>query len=395
MKTHRRVHRRRALTLAAAAMLLAPAAAGALQQPARDPASAAVRERLQAALDSAHRAGNFPGATAGVVLADGRAIGLATGMSDTARRVAMTPDHLLLAGSVGKTYAAAVALQLVQEGRMELDAPVARYLGDQPWFTRLPNAADITVRMLMNHTSGIVRYEFDERFLADLVKDPYRTWTPADRVAYLVGATPPFAAGQGWEYSDTNYILLGAIIERLTGQPYYTEMRRRLLEPLGLRHTVPSDRPHIAGLSQGYAGPQNFFGGWDTMVGADGRLMFNPQMEWTGGGVATTALDLARWARALYAGDVLHAATRAEMLRGVPARLGPNAAYGLGVILRPTPLGASYGHSGFFPGYVTDMMYFPEHRLAVAVQVNTSAQGRAPRTAALLVALARAAEERE
>ena len=392
MKTHRRVHRRRALTLAAAAMLLAPAAAGALQQPARDPASAAVRERLQAALDSAHRAGNFPGATAGVVLADGRAIGLATGMSDTARRVAMTPDHLLLAGSVGKTYAAAVALQLVQEGRLELDAPVSRYLGEEPWFARLPNGADITVRMLMNHTSGIVRYEFDERFLADLVKDPYRTWTPADRVAYLVGATPPFAAGQGWEYSDTNYILLGAIIERLTGQPYYAEMRRRLLEPLGLRHTVPSDRPRIAGLSQGYAGPENFFGGWDTMVGADGRLMFNPQMEWTGGGVATTALDLARWARALYAGDVLGDETRAQMLRGVPARLGPNAAYGLGVILRPTPLGASYGHSGFFPGYVTDMMYLPEHGLAVAVQVNTSAQGRAPRTAALLVALARAAE---
>jgi len=393
MKTHRRVHRRRALTLAAAAMLLAPAAAGALQQPARDPASAAVRERLQAALDSAHRAGNFPGATAGVVLADGRAIGLATGMSDTARRIAMTPDHLLLAGSVGKTYAAAVALQLVQEGRLELDAPVSRYLGEEPWFARLPNGADITVRMLMNHTSGIVRYEFDERFLADLVKDPYRTWTPADRVAYLVGATPPFAAGQGWEYSDTNYILLGAIIERLTGQPYYAEMRRRLLEPLGLRHTVPSDRPRIAGLSQGYAGPENFFGGWDTMVGADGRLMFNPQMEWTGGGVATTALDLARWARALYAGgDVLGDETRAQMLRGVPARLGPNAAYGLGVILRPTPLGASYGHSGFFPGYVTDMMYLPEHGLAVAVQVNTSAQGRAPRTAALLVALARAAE---
>jgi D-alanyl-D-alanine carboxypeptidase len=121
--------------------------------------------------------------------------------------------------------------------------------------------------------------------------------------------------------------------------------------------------------------------------------MFNPQMEWTGGGVATTALDLARWARALYAGgDVLGDETRAQMLRGVPARLGPNAAYGLGVILRPTPLGASYGHSGFFPGYVTDMMYLPEHGLAVAVQVNTSAQGRAPRTAALLVALARAAE---
>ena len=395
MKSDHRFPLRQALALVAAA-LLAPAAVGALQPPASgQPASAAsrspLRERLQAVLDSAHRAGSFPGATAGVVLADGRAIGLATGVSDTARHVAMTPDHLLLAGSVGKTYAAAVALQLVQEGRLDLDAPVARYLGDQSWFARLPNAADITVRMLMNHTSGIVRYEFDDRFLADLVKDPYRTWTPEDRVAYLVGATPPFAAGQGWEYSDTNYILLGAIIERLTGQPYYAEMRRRLLEPLGLRRTVASDQPRIAGLSQGYAGPQSFFGGWDTMIGADGRLMFNPQMEWTGGGVATTALDLARWAHALYAGDVLHDSTRAEMLRCVPAKLGPDAKYGLGVILRPTPLGASYGHSGFFPGYVTDMMYFPEHDLSVAVQVNTSAQGKAPRTGALLVALARAA----
>ena len=284
-----------------------------------------------------------------------------------------------------------MALQLVQEGKLDLDAKVSRYLGHEPWFARLPNAADVTVRQLMTHTSGIVRYEFDPRFLQDLVRDPYRTWTPEARFAYLYGTQAPFAAGQGWEYSDTNYILLGVIIERLAGRPYYDEMRRRLTEPLGLRGIVPSDRPDIQGLSQGYAGPDNFFGGWDAMLGADGRLVMNPQMEWTGGGVATTAHDLARWAHALYAGPVLDAPTRARMLDGVPARLGPNVRYGLGVILRPTPLGPTYGHSGFFPGYSTDVMHFPEHGVTVAVQVNTSARGRTPRTGAMLLALARAA----
>ena len=387
-----------------AGLVALPAASPAQAAPASAPASAArtapadtaaLRLRLQRVLDSAHAAGGFPGATAGVVLADGTVLAVATGLSDTTRRERMRPDHRLLAGSVGKTLAAAVALQLVQEGTLDLDAKVSRYLGGEPWFARLPNAADVTVRQLMTHTSGIVRYEFDPRFLQDLVKDPYRTFTPAERVAYLHDTTAPFAAGAGWEYSDTNYILLGAIIERLVGGPYYDAMRARLTGPLGLAGIVPSDRPDIERLAQGYAGPDNFFGGWDAMVGADGRLVMNPQLEWTGGGVATTAGDLARWAHLLYATDrVLSAATRARMLDGVPARLGPNVEYGLGVILRPSPLGPTYGHSGFFPGYSTDVMHFAERGVTAAVQVNTSARGRTPRTAAILVALARAATGR-
>lgn len=390
-----RAPRARLALVAAAALALAPAALAAQVAAPTAPVaasdSAALHQRLQAVLDSAHRAGSFPGATAGVALRDGRVLGLATGLADTARREVMTPAHLLLAGSVGKTYAAAVALQLVQEGALDLDAPIARYLGDEPWFARLPNGRDVTVRMLMNHTSGIVRYEFQERFLQDLVKDPYRTWTPADRLAYLLDLEPPFAAGAGWEYSDTNYILLGVIIERLTGQSYYAEMQRRLVQPLGLTGTVAADGPVIAGLAQGYAGPDNFFGGYDTMVGPDGRVVFNPQMEWTGGGVATTAGDLARWAHALYTGDVLSREMTAAMVQGVPAKLGPNVTYGLGAIVRPTPLGVTYGHSGFFPGYSTDVMHFAEHGVTVAVQVNTSARGRTARTGAMLVALARAA----
>jgi D-alanyl-D-alanine carboxypeptidase len=100
--------------------------------------------------------------------------------------------------------------------------------------------------------------------------------------------------------------------------------------------------------------------------------VINPQFEWTGGGIASTAEDLARWAKALYEGEAFDSSMLAVMLDAVPARLGPGAEYGLGVIVRPTPLGTSWGHSGFFPGYLTEMMYFPDHRVAVAVQINSS-----------------------
>ena len=116
-----------------------------------------LRHRLQVVLDSIRTAGHFPGATVGVALPDGQVLGLATGFADTARRQWLAPDDLLLAGSVGKTFFAALALELIGEGRLDLDAPISRYLGAEPWFSRLPNAKDITVRMLMTHTSGLVR----------------------------------------------------------------------------------------------------------------------------------------------------------------------------------------------------------------------------------------------
>jgi D-alanyl-D-alanine carboxypeptidase len=104
----------------------------------------------------------------------------------------------------------------------------------------------------------------------------------------------------------------------------------------------------------------------------DGEFVINPQFEWTGGGIASTTADLARWAKLLYEGEAFDAAMLPTMLDGVPARLGPNTRYGLGVIIRDTPLGPAWGHSGFFPGYLTEMVYFPDHGIAVAVQFNTS-----------------------
>jgi D-alanyl-D-alanine carboxypeptidase len=334
-------------------------------------ASDSLRARLQTMLDSLRRVGGFPGATFGITFPDGRAIGLATGMSDTALKRPMSPSDRLMQGSVGKTYVAAVALQLVHERKLDLDAPISRYLGDRPWFARLPNATSVTVRQLMNHTSGLVRYEFNPAFLTAVTREPMRDWKPEEQIAYLFDARPPFAPGEGWEYSDTNYIVLGLIIEQLTGSTYHAELRRRLLAPLGLTNTVPVEGPRVPGLAQGYAGPRNDFGGHNAML-IDGVMTINPRFEWTGGGMASTAEELARWTRLLFEGRAYDSTLFAQSLAGVPARLGPNTRYGLGVIIRDSPLGVTYAHSGFFPGYATEMLYIPSSKIAVAIQVNAS-----------------------
>ena len=329
--------------------------------------------RLQQALDALHGQADVPGVSAAVVLADGTVLPLTAGFADKEMKQPMSADVLLMQGSVGKTYVAVVALQLVSERKLALDDRVEKYLGDEEWFGRLPNGPDITVRMLMNHTSGLVRYEFQPAFTEELAKQPDKTWKPHELIAYILGSEPPFAAGQGWEYSDTNYIVLGMIIEKVTGQPYFTELRRRLLEPLELAQTVPVEGRRVEGLVQGYAGARNPFGGQDRMLSEEGEMIINPQFEWTGGGIASTPSDLARWAKLMYEGKAFDPKLLPAMLEGVEApMLGAQAKYGLGVILRPTRLGPSYGHSGFFPGYMTEVVYWPEHKLAVAVQVNTS-----------------------
>ncbi|MGH7783190.1 MAG: serine hydrolase, partial [Candidatus Binatia bacterium] len=133
-----------------------------------------------------------------------------------------------------------------------------------------------------------------------------------------------------------------------------------------------SDSRVIKGLIEGYAGADNPFGGKDAVI-ENGKFIINPQFEWTGGGYASTSEDLARWAKMMYEGKAFSPDLLAEMLNGVSApALGRDAKYGLGVIIRPTSAGITYGHSGFFPGYLTDMMYFPEEKIAAAVQINTS-----------------------
>jgi len=332
----------------------------------------ALKTALQLKLDEWHKAGSFPGATLGVVLPNGESLDLAVGFSDRENKTPMKATDRMPAGSVGKTFAAATALQLIKEGKLNLDDKIEKYLGGEQWFPRLPNAKDITVRQLMNHTSGLVRYEFKEQFTKDLTTNPDKVWKPAELVSYLLDEKAPFEAGKGWDYSDTNYIVLGMIIEKVTGRKFYDEANRRLLKPLKLTDTIPQDGPRLKGVVQGYAGPNNPFGGTDAML-VNGKFTVNPQFEWTGGGYVSTAHDLARWAKMFYEGKAFSPDLLPQVVDGVAApMLGRESKYGLGAIIRKTSIGTSYGHSGFFPGYMTDMMYFPEQKIAVAVQVNTS-----------------------
>jgi len=336
--------------------------------------NAELKQKIQLKLDSLCKAGGFPGLTAGVVLPDNTALGFASGIADSARHQPMRTDSYLEQGSVGKTYVSAVAMQLIKEGKFKLDDKISKYLDHYAWFNRLPNAQDITIKMLMEHTSGIMRYEFKDAFTKDLTNNPGKVWKPEELLAYVLDEKPGFKAGEGWDYADTNYIVLGMIMEQVTGKAYYTLLEERILRPYHLTQTLPSNKRKLKGLVQGYAGKDNPFGGRSEVLADNGEFIINPQFEWTGGGIYSTTVDMAKWGKLLYEGKVFDPSLLPVMEDGVPAKmLGANTNYGLGVIIRQSPkYGTIYGHSGFFPGYMTEMCYFPKYKMAFAVQTNSS-----------------------
>jgi D-alanyl-D-alanine carboxypeptidase len=338
-----------------------------------------LRQALQAKLESFVAAGKVPGVSAGVVTADGVDLALAAGLADREKGTVLRPGDRLCGGSSGKTFVATVALQLVQEGKLGLEDLVGEHLGDAEWFERLPNAADITIAHLLGHRTGIPRHEFDPAFLQAVLSSPDRVWEPAEMVAYVLDRDPPFAAGDGFLYSDTNFVLLGMVIEELAGKTLYEEIQRRVLGPLELDGIRPQDGRSIPGLVQGYLGAKNTFGAPERTLLADGRFVLNPQFEWAGGGFVANGGEMARWAKALYEGPVLEAASRERMLAGLEAReLGRGMRYGLACEIWPSARGTCVGHAGFFPGYLTEMRYWPGLRTAVAVQVNTSEYAALP-----------------
>ncbi len=327
-----------------------------------------IRESAQAKLDQLHAAAKFPGATIGFVLPDGRSGSVSTGVSDLATKRPLVPTDLMLAGSIGKTFVAAVMIQLAQEGKINLDDKIDRWFKADPWFARLPNSSDITIRMLLNHSSGIANHADDDKFYKALAANPDRVWKYEDLIAFVLNKKPLFAAGKGFAYADTNYIFAGMIVERVTGTTLYTEVTQRFLKPLRLDHIVPQESRIIPGVVNGYSSFGMLAGPKGAMI-VDGKFTINPQVEWAGGGFASTAEDLARWAKALYEGALIKKSFMDQMLTGI--KTDEVDLYGLGVEIVEGRWGKSYGHDGLFPGYVAAMAYFPQYKVAVAVQVNT------------------------
>jgi D-alanyl-D-alanine carboxypeptidase len=327
-------------------------------------------ERMKARLNAARITAGFPGAEIGFVFVDGETPegkpkyvsgSIATGVSDLEAKTPLNTSDRLLAGSIGKTFVAALTLLLMQEGKLNLDDKIERWLGTQTWFGQLPNAKDITLRMLLNHSSGIENHVDISSFQKQMFKSASRNIKYEELIGYVLNKKPLFPAGQGYNYADTNYILVGMIIEKATGRTLYELIDERILKPNKLDRTIPANALSLPEVANGYLENK------PVIVG--GKFTINPQWEWAGGGFASTAEDLARWGNMLYSGEVLSPASLDQMIKSTTT--GEGAGYGLGVMISRSKWGRSYGHDGEFPGYLSEVRYYTKYKITIVVMVNS------------------------
>ncbi len=355
--------------LDAAALGLA-AAIALTPQAGADPA-AAFRDALEA-LQAEH---GFPGATAACALPDGSVSSAAAGLADVEAGAPMRPDDRMLAASIGKTFTGAMMVALSREGRLALDDPLAEWLGEEPWYDRLPNHDAITLRHLLRHRSGLPDHVYDEAFGAEFARRlaTGRSFTPRELIGYVLDEEPLSPPGEGFAYTDTGYVLLGLVIEKATGESYYHGVARRFLEPISLAQTTPSDRRDLAGLVPGHLAADNLLGLPEKTLTEDGLLVFHPALEWTAGGFVSNSRDLARWGAALFGGEAMPRDYLPVLLASAPidpAR--PAARYGLGIaVFRGGRFGVVYGHAGWIPGYTSSLRHYADHGVTIAFQVNT------------------------
>ena len=324
-------------------------------------------------LETVRHAEHLPGLTAAVAWPDGSIVEFGVGRS-AGDGAPMPPSAKFLSGSIGKTFVAMVLVDLYERGIVDLDAPLKNLFGSESWFRRLPNWDRVTLRELLTHSSGWPTHVESARFRRMASEREQRCPTcsisPREAISYIEGAKPLFPPGQGYFYSETNYLVAGLAIEKLTGRSYYAELEKVLLEPLGLEETVPSNTNEIPGLIAGAMTPgENYFGLPDSSTLKGGKLVYNPALEWTGGGLAATSADLVRWGRLLYTGRALPEPYLQDLFASVPTGT-PNVRYGLAVEIRGRGRNVSYGHSGSIPGYRSVMGYFPASGLTVAAQFN-------------------------
>jgi len=311
----------------------------------------------------------FPGITVALISPDGQLISLAEGYSDLEAKIRMESKDRMLTGSVGKTFVASLVFQLAEEGKLRLDDPIEKFLGRESWFAELPNGKDITVRLLLSHRTGIIQHWFEsERFqtayLEHISQNPDYVCSPREAISFVLNTKPLFPAGKDFHYSDMNYILIGLIIENITGHNYYDELKNRILFRFGLSDTIPAMSRKLPGLIPGYISPKSSFGVASSKSIRDGLLLANPGSEWTGGGLVSSSSDLARWAKILFEAKAFSRPYLEEMEKDY------GSYYGLGVEKWSTEIGPLLGHTGYYPGYNTAIGYFPNCRVAVAIQIN-------------------------
>jgi len=330
-------------------------------------------QELQEILDKELRSSGGTGVSAAVVITGKGEWAGVSGMSDLKTAEPMKPDMLFDVASVGKTFTAALVLQLAEEGKLLLEDPLHKWLPDFPNINH-----NTTIRQLLNHTSGISHFSKNQQYWRTVFANPDSLWAPEDVLAFV--PEPRFPPGGGWNYSSTNYVLLGMIVERAESATLSAQLRTRFLVPLRLTGTFPSIG---GGAGESHAFAHGHFDlnedrQLDDMANLSRNSLFSS--AWAAGPVVSTAEDLARWAEYLYGGGVLQRESLDEMTSfyrptpGEPLLSG----YGLGTAeIQADFLGGErvWGHLGWNPGYMTAMLYFPDHAVSLAVLINDNNEG--------------------
>lgn len=316
----------------------------------------ALSVELQGALDAAVEAQRLPGAAAAVHLGGCSWLG-AAGVADTEADVAIQPGDLFRAGSITKTFVSTLALMLRAEGRLSLDDAVSAYVGG------IPRGEEISLRQILNHTSGVFDYTELDEFWTAALDDPTRTWTPAELIELAASKPPYFEPGRGFAYSNTNYILAGLIVEAASGEPIGELLRTRVLEPAALAHTyLDGAEEALPGLVHGYGR------GRGELVETTSAI--DASAAGAAGALVSTAGDLTSFYRKVLDGTLLDAAELEEMTAWVDAPLGEVTGYGLGLSRRESPLGVLVGHDGGIWGFTSSSYYTVDKDASITVLVN-------------------------
>jgi D-alanyl-D-alanine carboxypeptidase len=330
------------------------------------PMSDAVAQRLDAAVNQAMAAVSVPGAMIGVWGPDGSYV-RAFGVADKATGAPMKTDFYSRIGSQTKTFTATGVLQLAGQGKLGLDDPIAKFVDGVPQGDR------ITLRQLARMQSGLFNYSESTAFQQAMFADPRRPFTPQELLNFAFAQPNEFPPGEGFQYCNTNYILLGLVVERVSGQPLHVYVRDHILTPLGMSHTsFPTNNAFPEPHAQGYT--------VQTANGAEATSTdWDPSWGWAAGAMISTLDDMHIWAPALATGKLLTPEMQAQRLQTVGAPgLPPQDGYGLGIF----NLGGWIGHNGSLPGYQTVAVYLPEKQTTMVILINTDIeqQGSEPST---------------
>ncbi|MER5413683.1 serine hydrolase domain-containing protein [Streptomyces virginiae] len=380
-----------AVTLAAVGLLMGPVGAGAgaayawdaaaptapvpaatVPAPTPNPAASdefaqltpAVTRQLDTAIKQVLAEAKIPGVIVSVSAPGKGDYVRSFGVADKATGAPMTPNLNMRIGSVTKTFTVTALLELVDEGKVGLDDPIGKYVDG------VPNGDRITLRELAGMRSGLFNYSADEGFYKAFTSNPDRPFTPQELLAYSFEHPVLFEPNAKFYYCNTNLILLGLVVEKVSGVPLDTFVDREVVEPAGLKHTLfPTGPEFPAPHAQGYT-DQTASGKVETSTD------WNPSWAWAAGAMISDLSDLRSWAKTLATGTLLTPATQAQRLDVVDAL--PGTGYGLGIF----NVQGWIGHNGSLPGYGSLVLYLPEAKATLVVLLNTDIgyQGQEPST---------------